>query len=84
MRGTGTGEAMQKVKSLAGSALQVRVGIATGLAVVGDLVGSGEVGKGKNVPTSDMTTAHDLVLYTEHQPKIDSEKLIALAESRWR
>ena len=33
---------------------------------------------GRVVPTSDMTTAHDLVLYMEHQPKIHSEKLIAL------
>jgi class 3 adenylate cyclase len=40
--GLALAEAVQKVKSLAGSALQVRVGIATGLAVVGDLVGSGE------------------------------------------
>ena len=28
---------------------------------------------GRVVPTSDMTTAHDLVLYMEHQPKIHAD-----------
>ena len=35
-------EAMPKLKTAAGVPLQVRVGIATGLVVVGDLIGSGE------------------------------------------
>jgi class 3 adenylate cyclase len=35
-------EAMPKLKTGAGTPLQVRVGIATGLVVVGDLIGSGE------------------------------------------
>jgi class 3 adenylate cyclase len=35
-------EAVPKVKTKAGVALQVRVGISTGLVVVGDLIGSGE------------------------------------------
>jgi class 3 adenylate cyclase len=35
-------EALPKLEAAAGIALQVRVGIATGLVVVGDLIGSGE------------------------------------------
>ena len=35
-------EAVPKLKTAAGAPLQVRVGIATGLVVVGDLIGSGE------------------------------------------
>jgi class 3 adenylate cyclase/predicted ATPase len=35
-------EAVPKLKTAAGTPLQVRVGIATGLVVVGDLIGSGE------------------------------------------
>jgi class 3 adenylate cyclase/tetratricopeptide (TPR) repeat protein len=35
-------EALPKLSTMAGSPLQVRVGIATGLVVVGDLIGSGE------------------------------------------
>src|SRR6202035_4016879 len=35
-------EAVPKLSTVAGSPLQVRVGIATGLVVVGDLIGSGE------------------------------------------
>src|SRR6202011_3504553 len=35
-------EAVPKLKTAAGVPLQVRVGIATGLVVVGDLIGSGE------------------------------------------
>ncbi|HZZ23318.1 MAG TPA: adenylate/guanylate cyclase domain-containing protein [Roseiarcus sp.] len=40
--GLALAEAMPKLKSAAGVPLQVRVGIATGLVVVGDLIGSGE------------------------------------------
>jgi class 3 adenylate cyclase len=40
--GLALAEAMPKLKTAAGVPLQVRVGIATGLVVVGDLVGSGE------------------------------------------
>jgi class 3 adenylate cyclase len=35
-------EAVPKLATAAGSPLQVRVGIATGLVIVGDLIGSGE------------------------------------------
>jgi class 3 adenylate cyclase len=35
-------EAVPKLNTLAGTSLQVRVGIATGLVVVGDLIGAGE------------------------------------------
>jgi class 3 adenylate cyclase len=35
-------EAVPKLETAAGSHLQVRAGIATGLVVVGDLIGSGE------------------------------------------
>ena len=40
--GLALAEAMPKLKTAAGVPLQVRVGIATGLVVVGDLIGSGE------------------------------------------
>src|ERR1700722_8717117 len=40
--GLALAEAMPKLKIAAGVPLQVRVGIATGLVVVGDLIGSGE------------------------------------------
>ena len=40
--GLALAEAMPKLKTAAGVPLQVRVGIATGLVVVGDLMGSGE------------------------------------------
>ena len=40
--GLALAEAMPKLKTTAGVPLQVRVGIATGLVVVGDLMGSGE------------------------------------------
>jgi class 3 adenylate cyclase len=39
-------EAVPKLITPAGSALKVRVGIATGLVVVGDLIGSGEAQEG--------------------------------------
>ena len=40
--GLALAEAMPKLKTAAGVPLQVRVGIATGLVVVGDMIGSGE------------------------------------------
>ncbi len=40
--GLALAEAMPKLKNAAGVPLQVRVGIATGVVVVGDLIGSGE------------------------------------------
>ena len=40
--GLALAEAMPKLKTAAGVPLQIRVGIATGLVVVGDLIGSGE------------------------------------------
>src|SRR6516162_8597908 len=40
--GLGLVEAVPRLETAAGFSLQVRVGIATGLAVVGDLIGSGE------------------------------------------
>jgi class 3 adenylate cyclase/predicted ATPase len=40
--GLALAEAMPKLKTAAGVPLQIRVGIATGLVIVGDLIGSGE------------------------------------------
>src|SRR5271169_6741028 len=40
--GLGLAEAVPKLKTAAGAPLQVRIGIATGLVVVGDLIGSGD------------------------------------------
>ena len=42
LAGLALAEAVPKLKTAAGTPLQVRVGIATGLVVVGDLIGSGE------------------------------------------
>ncbi len=42
LAGLALAEAVPKLKTTAGAPLQVRVGIATGLVVVGDLIGSGE------------------------------------------
>jgi class 3 adenylate cyclase len=42
LAGLALAEAVPKLMTAAGSPLQIRVGIATGLVVVGDLIGSGE------------------------------------------
>jgi class 3 adenylate cyclase len=42
LAGLALAEAVPKLKTAAGTPLQVRVGIATGLVVVGDIIGSGE------------------------------------------
>jgi class 3 adenylate cyclase len=70
-------EAVPKLTTAAGMPLQVRVGIATGLVVVGDLIGSGEaqergiVGETPNLAALDAVLAHtstpkrDAALFTE-------------------
>jgi class 3 adenylate cyclase len=88
--GLATIEAVRRLENASGETLHVRVGIATGVAVVGDLIGSGEssergvVGNTPNLAARLQSVAKpDSVVVAEATRKLLGDYLIWWIWARW-